>query len=199
MATIPKDICEKLGFPLNEATFVDLQFDSLRALAKCTFRVVTVDKQGIVPDDTTVVLTFAPVGRLITSLRYGNWDDSGAEVETFGPDQVSSIVRSFNGQSIYGWKFFNLGDESIKDWVDKLSLDFRSHNKEGFANTIDLFQEEGCNRYLDLRIWFDHLSIADSRGNKIDVDTFIENGKRAWDSILGGNKETRGFGIVPGS
>jgi hypothetical protein len=190
MATIPHDIREKLGVALNEATLIDLKFDSLRAIAKCTLRVVTVDKEGKVPEDTIVLLTFAPVGRLIASLRHGNWDESDAKVEKFGPDQVSATVRSFNGQSIYGWEFVNLGDKYIEDWVDKLSLDYKSDNIEGFTNTIDLFQEEGITRHLDLRIWFDHLSIEDSAGNQIDVETFFENGKRAWDSIFSGKDKT---------
>lgn len=199
MATILPDISEKFGVALNEATLLDVQLDSENAIVKCILRVVTVDKNGKVPDDNTAVFTFSPVGRLITSLRHGHWQDENARVQAFAPHELSAIIQSFNGQSIYGWEFFNLGSKAIEDWVNKLSLDYRSNNGDGISNTIDLFQEEGVSRHLDLRIWFDNLIIHDPIGNHIDLETFFENGRRAWDSIFDGKDQTSGFGIVSGN
>ena len=198
MTLISRDLAKRLGVALNEASWIDAKLEVEKATIKCAFEVLTVEKDGKVPDDTVVIVTFSPVGRIIASLRVGSYENKQQSVQQLLPSQLAKTLRTFKDHFIYGWEFINRGDKAIKDWSNKLSFDQKFESQNGFSNTIYLFQDEGITRQLNVRIWFDELSLHDRKGNPIDMELFLENGKRAWEKIFAGDNETRGFGIVPG-
>ncbi len=145
---IDEDLRHRMGLALNEATLLGVEFDKEKNLVACSFALVTMDKDGNVPDDNRLLFIFKPVGRFVASLRNGHWDDKNAEVEKFEPESILEIIQSFKGLSIYGWDFVNCGDEDFDTWKDRLSFDYSKGENVGLSNTIDLFQEGG-NRHID--------------------------------------------------
>jgi hypothetical protein len=190
------DIINGLGVAFNEADVLGVEFDRKRNLIGCTFRPVTLDKDGNVPDDRRVQIILKPVGRIIASLRLGNWDNQEAEVEKFEPEHLLEKVQSFGGLPIYGWEFFNCGEKGFENWKNRLSFDWTSTINTGLTNTFDIFQE-GHERHLDIRIWFDELLIFNAKNEQIEVSDFIASGQRGWDAIYAGNPKTNDLGIIP--
>ena len=195
---IDEDLKYKIGLALNEATLLGIEFDKEKKLVACSFAVVAMDKNGKVPDDNRLLIIFKPVGRFVASLRNGHWDDKNATVDFFEPNDILAKIQSFRGQSIYGWNFVNCGDEDFNKWKNRLSFDYSTSDHSGLTNTIDLFQE-GLERHIDIRIWFDDFEILTSKYEKVKIDEFVENGRRGWDAIYENNDKMRKFGIIPAS
>lgn len=189
------DIINGLDTAFNEADVLGVEFDEKRNLIGCTFRPIMLDKDGHVPEDRRVQVILKPVGRLVASLRLGNWNDEHAAVEKFEPGQLLEKVQSFGGH-IYGAEFFNCGDARFESWKGRLSFDWTSTATTGFANTLDIFQQ-GLERHLDIRIWFDELSIFNAKREPIEIHEFIASGQRGWDAIYSGNPKTHTFGVIP--
>lgn len=193
---INKELRDRIGIALNEAVLLGVEFDKKRNLVACSFALVAMDKDGKVPEDNRLLFIFKPVGRFVASLRNGAWDDKNADVEKFDPKNILDVIKSFQGLSIYGWDFVNCGDKDFDTWKDRLSFDYSTGDNVGLENTIDLFQE-GPNRHIDLRIWFDDFKILTPKHEPFDLEDFLENGKRGWDAIYANNDKMSGFGIFP--
>ena len=80
-------------------------------------------------------------------------------------------------------------------WSDRLSLDWRSE-PGGLEHTLDLFQE-GYDRHLDLRIWFDELRVFTPEHEEIALQDFMVGGVRWWDGLYANDPRTAGHGIAP--
>jgi hypothetical protein len=131
----------------------------------------------------------------LSEQRHGNWDDAAARVEEFALDRLDAVVASFEQQSLDGSEFIDVPETaSFARWSDRLSLDWRSE-PGGSSHTLDLFQEVGGSRHLDLRIWFDELQIFDPEGGVIAFDDFTAAGVRWWDGFHAGDPRTDGEGI----
>ena len=193
---IDEDLRHKIGLALNEATLLGVKFDNKQSAVSCTFAVVAMDKNGDVPTDNRLLFVFKPVGRFVASYRNGHWDDKEATVHKIQPTDIFEVVQNFRGQAIYGWDFVNCGDKEFDNWKDRLSFNYSLGENNGLTNTIDLFQEDGV-KYLDFRIWFDDFEIFTPTHDTVELQTFIDNGKRGWDAIYNGNEKVRGFGIFP--
>jgi hypothetical protein len=185
-----------LNIALEEAVLLGLEVDSKRRMAAATFAVLTLPETGPVPEDRRVQFLFAPVGRIAASLRNGRWDDPKAGVSQFKLEELLGVVQSFKGLPIYGWEFFDMTIANNFDrWVDRCSIDLQL-GEDGHAHTIDLFQE-GPNRHLDIRLWFDEFIIRNPTGGEIALADFAADGKRWWDGLYAGDKRTDGFGVFP--
>ena len=193
MATFSQDIIDGINLALNEATILGVEFQKEKEIVVVTFSPVALDINGQVPTDNRVQFVFKPSGKFIASYRLGRWDDKSAQVVKFEPEQILEKVEEFKHVSIYGWEFINCNDEN--HWLDRLSFDFNSENQHGRQNTIDLFQDGG-NKHIDMKIWFDDFEIVNPKYEKIELQTFIDNGKRGWDGIYYGNASDK-FGIYP--
>jgi hypothetical protein len=193
---IDEELRHRIGLALNEATLLGVEFDKEKNLVGCSFALVTMDKDGNVPEDNRLLFTFRPVGRFVASYRYGHWDDKNVVVEKFEPNEILEIIKVFNGQPIYGWDFVNCGDKEFDTWKDRLSFDYSTGGNIGFSNTIDLFQEGG-DKHIDLRIWFDDFEIFTPKYEPIELEEFLENGKRGWDAVYSNNDKMSNFGIIP--
>jgi hypothetical protein len=187
---IDEELRHRIGLALNEATLLGVEFDKEKNWVACSFALVAMDKDGNVPEDNRLLFIFKQVGRLVASLRNGHWDDKNAE------ENILEITQSFKGFSIYGWDFINCGDKDFDTWKERLSFDYSTGDNIGLTNTIDLFQEGG-NRHIDLRIWFDNFEILTPKYEPFDLEEFLENGKRGWDAVYANNDKMGNFGIIP--
>jgi hypothetical protein len=89
------------------------------------------------------------------------------------------VVRSFKSLPVYGWEFLGRPEaDNFATWSDRLSVDWRSE-PGGLSHTLDLFQE-GYDRHLDLRIWFDGLRVFAAEHEEIALDDFAAGGVRWW-------------------
>jgi hypothetical protein len=194
---LTEDLCNDLGVALNEATLVDVAVDPSTWTGYVTLAVLTLQEEGLSPEDNRVLLVLQPVGRIAASLRHGLWNDPSAPVEQFTIDQLSEIVRSFGQLPIYGWEFFDVPESGpFSQWSDRLSLDVR-RGTDACSHTLDLFQDDAGRRILDLRLWFERLEVRDPRGAVIPLDRFAADGRRWWDALHRGNSRTAGSGIIP--
>jgi len=195
MADYTEDIIWGINLALNEATLLGVEFNREKEIVVVSFSPVALDEKGQVPEDNRVQFFFKPVGKFIASHRLGHWDDKSAQTIQFEPEQILEKVEEFGHCSIYGWKFINRKKESDSNWLDKLSFDYNSTNNHGRQHSIGFFQE-GEDKHIDIKIWFDEFEIYNSKYDKIDLQTFIENGKRGWDGIYSGNASGT-FNIFP--
>lgn len=193
---IDEELRHRIGLALNEATLLGVEYNKEKNLVACSFALIAMDKDGNVPEDNRLLFIFKPVGRFAASLQNGHWDNKNAEVEKFEPENILEIIQSFKGRSIYGWDFINCGDKDFDTWKDRLSFDYTTGDNIGLTNTIDLFQE-GFNRYIDLRIWFDDFEIFTPTYEPVDLEEFLENGKRGWAAVYANNDKMSNFGIIP--
>jgi len=180
-----------LDVALNEATLIGAEISTENRAAWLT-RVLTLPPDdGPSPDDNRVQVLLGPVGRLAASLRGGRWDDASAPVEEFAVQRLLEIVMSFEGLAIYGWEFFDRPEaDNFSAWRDRLSLDWRSA-PAGLSHTLDLFQE-GFDRHLDLRIWFDELRVFTPEHEELALDEFAAGGVRWWTGSTQTTRERRG-------
>lgn len=187
-----------LGVALNEADLLGFEVSSERQVAAATFRVLTLSTDGLPPADARVQLLFRPVGRVVASLRNGYWNDETAEVVPFALPDLLGVVQSFKGRPIYGWEFFDIGDKELERWGNRLSFDWRS-GSDGLSHSIAVFQSSGAGpaRHLDLCVWFDTLEVRRPDGTEILIEEFVAGGRRWWDAMFAGDKQTEGHGIFP--
>ena len=195
MATYSEEIINGTNVALNEATLLGIQFNRDKEIVAVGFAPVAIDENGQVPADNRVQFVFKPVGKFIASYRLGHWDDKTAPTIKFEPEQIFEKVEEFGHSPIYGWEFIDCKKESNNSWLDKLSFEFNAENNQGRQHSIDLFQEYG-DKHIDIKIWFDEFEIYTPQYDKIEFQTFIDNGKRGWDGIYNG-KASDSFGIYP--
>ncbi len=194
MTNISNEHIDGINLALNEATLLGVEFSKEQETIAVTFAPVALDENGQVPTYNRVQFIFTPIGKFIASLRLGHWDDTKAEIVKFEPEQILEKVEEFGHLSIYGWEFMNCKEDVT--WLDKLSCEFTSKNSQGLQNNIELFQE-GFQKHIDIKFWFDEFEIFTPTHEKIELQTFIDNGKRGWDGIYYGNASDK-FGIYPG-
>jgi hypothetical protein len=186
-----------LGIAFNEATLLGVEVSPDSSLCGITLAVLTLPESGPAPKDSRLQVLLRPVGRVAASLRMGRWDDDRAPVQQFTLTELLSVVESFKSP-IYGWEFFDLGDDKFKSWSNRLSLDWQG-DPAGVDHSISLFQEGSVpERILDLRIWFREIEFRRPDGTPVQIEDVISGGKRWWDALYAGDKRTEGHGIVPG-
>ncbi|MDO9352742.1 MAG: hypothetical protein Q7T55_03555 [Solirubrobacteraceae bacterium] len=168
------------GVALNEATLLAVEVNPELRRAVVTIEPpvagtdLAIDGRLIDDaDDRRVQLVLEPVGRVAASLRHGHWDDPRALEEPLELEQLEEVVADFDGAPIYGWEFIDVDDEEGCDrWNDRLSFDW-STGDDGTDHTLDLSQAHGITRHLDLRLWFDVLTIVGSDEREIPLKTFL--------------------------
>lgn len=194
---LSEDLKQALGVALNEATLLGLEVDAERRLAGATFAVLSLPADGgPMPKDARVQLLFSNVTRVAASLRGGRWNDLAAPVQPFALEDLLSVVQSFGGLPVYGWEFFDVADQALQRWGDRLSLDWQSSEAITPQHDIGLFQDAG-ERCLDVCLWFDELEIRLPTGAPMTLDDFASAGKRWWDAFYQNDPRTQGLGMAP--
>lgn len=184
-----------LNWALSEAVCRGVQVDADARTVGLSLDVLTLTESG----STTrpVVVSLAGVGRLAASLRYQLWNDAEPTVEPLQLDQLGSAVASFGGCRLHGWEFIDLPDSSWTQWGHLLSFD-TSLSDAPTAHVLEFTQEEGAQpRELDLRIWFDSLSISGSDGDPVTIDDLVAGGVTWWSAHDAGDPRTLGDDIPP--
>jgi len=188
---------QQLGYAINESELLGVEVVREHRRVGVTLSMLTLPDDGAPPpDDPRVLFVFEDVGRFVASLRHGAFDDENAPVAPIELHEVAALVRSFGGQPIYGWDFFDQ-EEDFDQWRDRLSLD-ESFSGGRADHSISLFQE-GDGRHLDLRIWFGGLRLLSPNHEELDVEDVIEGARRWWIALYEGDPRTQGKGIGPAS
>lgn len=194
------ELISAINVALNESDWLDVRLDAPRARAEFMMRVMTLPELGPEPADRRLVLRCSGVGRVAASLRAGRWNDEAAAVEPVTVESLPEIVRSFEGQPVYGWDFIDPKDEKGNSWTrwrQCLSLD--AHFGGQGDHVIELFQESltGPVRHLDVRVWFEDLSTLSAEGHEVPIEDVTSGGKRWWDGFFAGDPRTQGHGMGP--
>ena len=183
-----------LNTALNEATFLNLRVNVEQESVDLLFSILTLPPSGPEPSDPRIMIRLSRVGRIAVSLRAGLWNDEDAEVASIGMADLSDTVRSFGGVSIYGADFFDASEDSWTGWAGRLSLD-EALGQGRREHWIELFQEGGAVRHLDIRTWFDDFTIYDMERRIVSTDDFLAGGDRWWDALHAGDERVQGHGI----
>jgi|GEM_PF-1297746 len=195
MAIYSESVINGINVALNEATLLGVEFDKEDEVIAATFSPIALDEKGQIPDDNRVQFIFKHIGKFIASYRLGNWNDEDAPIIKFEPEQILQKIQEFGGCPIYGWEFIDCKIKTDSMWLNKLSCEFISEHTHGMQHTIELFQD-GHNKHINIKIWFDEFEIFTPTGEKIELQTFIDNGKRGWDGVYNGTASDT-FAIYP--
>ncbi len=195
MATYSESVINGINVALNEATLLGVEFAKEDEVIAVTFSPIALDENGQIPDENRVQFIFKPIGKFIASYRLGDWNNKEAPVVQFEAEQILEKVVEFGGCPIYGWEFIDCKRESDYSWLSKLSCEYQSLNNHGNQHSLELFQA-GHNKHIDIKFWFDEFEIFTPDYNKVELQTFIENGKRGWDGVYDGTASDK-FAIYP--
>jgi hypothetical protein len=182
-----------LNIALNEATWLGLSIDADGLRAAATFAVLTLPEDGPVPEDRRAQILMQPLGRVAASYRQGLWNDRDAPISTVSAAELETLTVE-RPTSVYGWDFFNRSDDRIEEWPQPLSLDLQL-DQQHTALTLDLVHD--LNPFLHVRLWFSAFRLLTPDREEIDLQEFIDGGKRWWDGLYAGDERASGFGIVP--
>jgi len=194
------ELISAINVALNESDWLDVRLEAARARVEFMMRVMTLPEVGPEPADRSLVVRCDGVGRVAASLRAGRWNDEAAAVEPVTVESLSEIVRRFEGQPVYGWDFIDPKDEKGNSWTrwsQRLSLD-TTFGGQG-SHVIELFQESltGPVRHLDVRVWFEDLSMVNADGHEVPIEAVTSGGKRWWDGFFAGDARTQSHGMGP--
>ncbi len=183
-----------LDIALNEATLVGVDWDAGHRSFALTVAVLSLPEDGgDPPADPRLKLRLAPVGRIAASLRRLGAGDR-RETVTLALDDLSAAVAQFGQLPMYGWHFFDAGDEAFNRWSALTSLDVvvgpeRSHTIDLFQDGADQLTEPPAvsrSAFLDLRVWFDDLVVERKNGDRLQavpLDVVAADGRRWWEGL----------------
>ncbi|MGQ4618310.1 hypothetical protein [Nocardia sp. R7R-8] len=186
-----------LNVALSEATCLGLAVDEAAEELRLHLEVLTLPENGTAADDYRVQVTFTGVSRVAASLRTQHWDDLEPRVLPLRLDGLDEAIRSFGGGRLHGWEFIDLDDSSWALWSELLSFDTRIGDRES-AHVLEFSQEEGIDpRELDVRVWFDGITVHDAGGKQIPLADFVAGGARWWQAHDAGDPRASHPGIAP--
>lgn len=186
-----------LNTAISEATCLGLEVDKDAATLRLDLTVLTLPADGADPREHQVRITFTGVSRVAASLRIQRWDDIEAEVLPLQLEGLDEAVRSFGGGRLHGWEFIDVDDSGWQLWRELLSFDTKIEDHIP-AHVLEFSQEEGIDpRELDVRVWFDDITVHDAKGKEIAPADFIAGGVRWWKAHDAGDPRTHRPGIIP--
>ncbi|MEU0542380.1 hypothetical protein [Nocardia sp. NPDC005978] len=186
-----------LNTALSEATCLGVEVDTAAAELRLELDVLTLPADGPPPTDCDVFLILSGVSRVAASLRRQRWDDLDPVVLPLALDGLHDAVSSFGGGALHGWEFFDLDDNAWTQWRKLLSFDTVLSDRSA-AHMLEFSQEEGIDpRELDMRVWFDGISVQDKAGKEIPLEEFVAGGVRWWKAHSAGDPRTMRPNIVP--
>ncbi|MFC4376584.1 hypothetical protein ACFO5K_21035 [Nocardia halotolerans] len=186
-----------LNTALSESTCLGVEVDAAAGRLQLALEVLTLPADGPAPVDCKVRLTFTGVTRVAASLRIQRWDDVAPRVLPLSLEQLDDAIESFGGGGLHGWEFIDLDDSGWSLWSDLLSFDTVLDQRIP-AHVIEFSQEEGIDpRELDVRVWFDKITVTDLSGSEIPMAEFIEGGRRWWAAHNAGDARAAKADIAP--
>ncbi|MGO4618123.1 hypothetical protein AB4305_30915 [Nocardia sp. 2YAB30] len=186
-----------LNVALSEAACLGLAVDEAANRLQLDLEVLTLPENGTASDDYRVQVAFTGVSRVAASLRVQHWDDMEPRVLPLQLDGLGEAIRSFDGGRLHGWEFIDVDDSGWALWSELLSFDTEIGGHSS-THVLEFSQEEGIDpRELDVRVWFDDITIHDSLGKQIPLPDFIEGGARWWKAHDAGDPRATRPGIAP--
>ncbi|MFE3542119.1 hypothetical protein ACFXK0_03995 [Nocardia sp. NPDC059177] len=186
-----------LNTALSESTCLGVEVDAAAGRLQLALEVLTLPADGPAPTDTKVLLTFTGVTRVAASLRIQRWDDIDARVLPLTLDQLDDAIASFGGGGLHGWEFIDLDDSGWTLWSELLSFDTVLDQRIA-AHVIEFSQEEGIDpRELDVRVWFDKITVTDLSGREIPMAEFVAGGRRWWAAHDSGDVRASKADVAP--
>ncbi|MQY22349.1 hypothetical protein NRB20_54640 [Nocardia sp. RB20] len=169
-----------LNTALAEGTCLGLVPDAEAARVRIELEVLTLPTDGPPPTDHRVDLTLTGVSRVAASLRMQRWDDAEPKVFPLTLDTLGEAIAGFGGGALHGWDFIDADDSGWALWRELLSFDTTVSAEPG-THLLEFSQQEGIDpRELDVRIWFEDVTITTSAGTEIPLAEFIAGGARWW-------------------
>lgn len=188
-----KEKIDGLNLAFNESTinWIDVKANSIEVMLDC----ISMDSDGNFPDDNRIKIVFEDYGRIALCYRKGEWEDETAEVVSINPEELKKHLRSLKLDSMYGWEFINLDNDSFDQWKANLSLDVINKPDWEALNTIDLFAEQRAKELItiDVRIWFTDFKIFNYKNLEITKKEFVENAQRGWNQLYKSGIETHNY------
>ncbi|MFE6922664.1 hypothetical protein ACFVAV_16620 [Nocardia sp. NPDC057663] len=186
-----------LNTALSESTCLGVEVDATAGRLQLALEVLTLPADGPAPTEAKVLLTFTGVTRVAASLRIQRWDDIEARVLPLTLDQLDEAIESFGGGGLHGWEFIDLDDSGWALWSELLSFDTVLDQRIA-AHVIEFSQEEGIDpRELDVRVWFDKITVTASGGREIPMAEFIDGGRRWWAAHDSGDARASKADVAP--
>ncbi|MCU1640995.1 MAG: hypothetical protein JWN03_1270 [Nocardia sp.] len=186
-----------LNTALSEATCLGIDVDAAAGKFRLELDVLTLPADGPPPGDCDVYLSLTGISRVAASLRRQRWDDLDPVVLPLELDGLHDAVNSFGGGGLHGWEFFDLDDNAWTQWRKLLSFDTVLNDRPA-AHMLEISQEEGVDpRELDVRVWFEGITVQDKKGAEIPLPDFIAGGVRWWQAHDAGDPRTMRPNIVP--
>ncbi|MFI9507676.1 hypothetical protein [Nocardia sp. NPDC052566] len=186
-----------LNTALSEAACLGLEVDTAARELRLDLEVLTLPENGPAPEDHRVRMTITGVSRVAASLRIQKWDDVEARVLPLELEGLGEAIASFGGGRLHGWEFIDIDDSGWSHWSELLSFDTLVDGHVS-AHVLEFSQEEGVDpRELDVRVWFDNMTIQDASGKSIPLAEFVADGARWWKAHDEGDPRTFRHGIVP--
>lgn len=187
---IKKEIVYDLDLAFNESRILDCIILEKKKEVITIFDQFALLKDGTIPNDSRVKITFENVSRIAALLKLGEWNERKAPIKTLSIENISNEIRKFEGQEMYGWEFINVpkSEKDFHKWEKTASLDVKFQSKNNTTNTIDIFSEHFSEnpKTLNLRIWFEKFKIESMSGELIDEVQFIVRGLRSWNKLFNG-------------
>ncbi|MEV0356053.1 hypothetical protein AB0H71_08310 [Nocardia sp. NPDC050697] len=193
---------EGLNIALAEAVCLGSAFDADGRTLCLELEVLRLPetRSGVGGDhrDGRVRLTLRGVGRVAASLRRQLWNHVGADILPLAPDTLDQAIKSFGGGRLHGWEFVDVDDSGWSLWRELLSFDAVLDPERPGAHVFEFSQEEGVDpRELDVRVWFDELSVQDATGAELSPAHFVADGRRWWAAHDAGDPRAVRPGIAP--
>ena len=186
---------DKVAAVLNEATLLGITIDPARRTASIYVHALTLP-EDTGPSGTDLEVRLNGVSRAAFSIRDGHWTDRLAPVASITHEEISEVVDRFGHLPVYGDNFLDSENKWLKEWGDRLSLNWILAAGESSPHTFDFFQE-GPERHLDARIWFETIVFLDQNGVEIGLDDLVQAADRWWTGMRSGDPRTASSGIVP--
>ncbi|MGV9740927.1 hypothetical protein [Nocardia farcinica] len=186
-----------LNTALAEAACLGAEVDTDGARLCLDLSVLTLAEYEAAPHERRVRLTFTGVSRIAASLRVHAWGDVPPQVLPLRLEELAEAIRSFGGARLHGWEYIDVDDSGWALWRELLSFDTTIDNRIS-PHVLEFSQEEGIDpRELDVRVWFDAITIHDPDGTEIPLAEFIACGTRWWQAHDAADPRTLQSGIVP--
>ena len=168
-----------LNTALSEATCLGLTVDGADARLRIELEVLTLPGDGK-STDGRVLLTLSGVSRVAASLRQQRWDDLEPHIFPLTLDTLGDAIAGFGGGALHGWDFIDVDDSGWALWRELLSFDTAIGDSPA-AHVLEFSQQEGTDpRELDVRIWFEELTVDTATGSRLGVDEFVAGAQRWW-------------------
>lgn len=181
-----------INVALNEAAFLTIDPSGIgHGRVAVAVRPLSWDTEADEPAYPVVHVALTGVRRLWASYRPALWDDETVEPVPLDLDALVRVVADLGPVDLDGWTHIDGDRLSYTMWQHRPSLDLHVPGPDGIsspaAHHLNLAKViyEAPHRTLQLRVWFDDLAVTTATGEPIELDAFIDGGRRWWTALHG--------------